>query len=66
MRTHPLATNDIRQPTKQELANKCSDRRSNLYPKILIDARFSTFAVDIAQHNGGNVDGENVVPDMKC
>jgi len=58
---HPLSTDDISQPTEQELTNQSADRGGDFDAKILMGGEFTTFAIDITQHGGGDVDSENIV-----
>ena len=61
LRTHALTTDDICQPTEEQLTDKCTDGSSNLDTEILVSSELLVVAVDIAEHGRGNVDGENVV-----
>lgn len=60
-RTHALATNDVCQPTEEELANERTNRCRDLETKVLICCGLLTGAIDIADHDGGDVNGEDVV-----
>lgn len=60
--THPLTTEDIREPTEESLTDEVTNRGGDLDTKVLVGAELSALAIDIAQHHGGDVDGENVVP----
>ena len=44
--THPLTTNDISQPAKQELSNQGADGSGDFDAKILIGGEFTTYAED--------------------
>jgi len=53
---HLLTTDDISQPTKQELTDEGTDGGGDFDAKILVGVELSTRAVDISQHDRGDVD----------
>lgn len=59
--THALATDDICQPTEEELPNEGTDGGGDLETKILIRGGLLTGTIDIADHDGSNVNGEDVI-----
>lgn len=44
-----------------QLATEGSDRSGDLDTEILVDVELAAFAVDVAQHGGGDGDGKDVV-----
>ena len=58
---HALATEDVCEPSEEQLTDKSTDGRGDLDAEILVGAQFLVLAVDIAQHRRGDVDGEDVV-----
>ena len=59
--THALATNDICQPTEEELPNEGTNGGGDLETKILIRSSLLTGTIDIADHDRGDVNGEDVI-----
>lgn len=59
--THLLTTQEICEPAKEELTDKGTDRGRDLDAEILMRVQLLTYAVYIAQHCGGNVDGEDII-----
>lgn len=59
--THALTTDDIRKPTEDQLTEKSTDGSRDLDTKILVGVQGLAFAIDVAQHGRGNVDGENII-----
>jgi len=59
--THALATDDICQPTEEELSNEGTNGGGDLETKILIRSGLLTGAVDIADHDGGDVNGKDII-----
>ena len=66
IRTHPLTTEDICEPTKEKLTDKGTDRGSNLDTEVLVCVELLSVAVNVAQHCRGNVDGKDIVAVMSC
>lgn len=66
-RTHALTTNDIGEPTEDELTEDITDRSSNLDTEILVAVVGSdrgggcTVSVHHAEHGCGDGNGEDVV-----
>ena len=60
-RTHALATDDIREPTEEQLTDEVTDGRRDLDTEVLVRAEFLAFTVDVAEHRRGDVDGEDVI-----
>lgn len=60
-RTHALATDDICQPTEKELTNEGANGGGDLETKILIRSGLLARTVDITDHDGGDVDGEDII-----
>lgn len=59
--THALATNDICQPTEEELSNERTNGCSDLDTKVLIWSKLLVGTVDIANHDRGDINGEDVI-----
>lgn len=59
--THLLTTNDISEPTKEELATESSNGGCYLYTEILIGIEFATDTIDVTQHDRCDVDRKDIV-----
>lgn len=55
-RTHPLSTNHVGEPPKQQLAKDGSNRCSNFHAQVLIRIEDLIFAVNVSEHGGSNID----------
>ena len=60
-RTHALATDDISEPTEEELSNERANGCGNLDTEILIRSGLLTGTINIADHDGGDVNRKDVV-----
>lgn len=60
-RTHLLPSKNIGEPAEEELTAQGANRRCDLESKILLLVELLLGAVDITNHDGGDVDGEDVV-----
>lgn len=60
-RTHLLPSKNVGQPAEEELTDEGANRRRDLESKVLLLVELLLVAVDIANHDGGDVDGEDVV-----
>ena len=59
--THALATDDVCQPTEEELSNEGTNGGGNLETEILIRSCLLTGTVDIADHDRGDVNGKDII-----
>jgi len=58
---HLLTADNISKPTEQKLSDQGANGGGDFDTKILVGIEFSTGAIDVTQHNGGDVDSEDVV-----
>jgi hypothetical protein len=58
---HPLSSNNISKPSKQQLTDKGTDRVGDLYPQILIGSVLLSVMVDVSNHGSSDGDGEDIV-----
>lgn len=59
--THALTTDDIREPSEEQLTDEVTDGSSYLDTKILVRAQSPVRVVDVAKHRRGDVDGKDIV-----
>lgn len=58
---HLLPSDDISQPTEQELTDEGADGGSDLEAEFLVGGQSSALGVDEADHARAHVDGEDVI-----
>ena len=58
---HALATDDVREPTEEQLTDEGTDGGGDFDAEVLVDVELAVFVVDVAQHRRGDVDREDVV-----
>lgn len=58
LRTHALTTNEIREPSEEQLTDEGTDWRSNFDTEVLVGGQSSSmrFVIDVAQHCRSDVD----------
>ncbi len=59
--THALTTDNICEPTEEQLADKVANGSCDLDTEVLVCAELAMGVVDVAQHRRSNVDSEDVV-----
>ena len=65
--THSFTTDDIREPTKEQLTDKVAYGGCDFYAEVLVSVELlGVAAVDVAQHCGRDVDGEDIVAGRWC
>ena len=61
LHTHALATDNICEPTEEQLTDEGTARGSNLDTEILVGVELAAGTINITQHGGGQVDGEDII-----
>jgi hypothetical protein len=59
--THALTTDDIGEPTEEQLTDESANRGRDLDTQVLVFVELLVVAIDVAQHNRSNVDSKDVV-----
>ena len=59
--THALTTDDICQPTEEELTHESTDGGCDLDTEILVGGQLASRTVNVAKHGRRDVDREDVV-----